>query len=78
MAKPYQKPVKGMGKASIKQIGRIMERLCIYPKEVTGKSERYGRSIIKQIKKKYLKDSHQLVTIEEFCKYIGLSGSDII
>jgi hypothetical protein len=58
-----------------------MERLCIYPKDiqiVTGKSERYGRSIIQQIKKKYLKESHQLVTIEEFCNYIGLSEDKVL
>ena len=58
-----------------------MERLCIYPKDiqiVTGKSERYGRSIIQQIKKKYLKESHQLVTIEEFCNYIGISEDKVL
>ena len=58
-----------------------MERLCIYPKDiqiVTGKSERYGRSVIQQIKKKYLKESHQLVTIEEFCNYIGLNEEKVL
>ncbi len=52
-----------------------MERICIYPKDiqvVTGKSERYGRNIIYQIKKKYAKESHQLVTLEEFCTFTGL------
>ncbi len=52
-----------------------MERICIYPKDiqvVTGKSERYGRMIIQNIKKKFSKESHQLVTIEEFCNYTGL------
>ena len=52
-----------------------MERICIYPKDiqlVTGKSERYGRSIIQQIKKKYAKANNQLVTIEEFCNFTGL------
>ncbi len=58
-----------------------MERLCIYPKDiqiVTGKSERYGRSVIQQIKKKHLKESHQLVTIEEFCNYIGISEDKVL
>jgi hypothetical protein len=58
-----------------------MERLCIYPKDiqvVTGKSERYGRSVIQQIKKKYLKESHQLVTIEEFCNYTGLKQDNVL
>lgn len=53
-----------------------MERICIYPKDVqviTGKSERWGRDIIKKIKETYNKEKHQLVTIEEFCNYTGLS-----
>lgn len=52
-----------------------MDRICIYPKDVqiiTGKSERWGRDIIKKIKVKFSKENHQLVTIEEFCNYTGL------
>ena len=51
-----------------------MERICIYPKDVqivTGKSERWGREIIKKIKSKFNKEDHQLVTIDEFCSYLG-------
>lgn len=50
-------------------------RLCIYPKDVgliTGKTERYGRYMIKEIKTFYKKEDHQLVTIEEFCQYTGI------
>jgi len=50
-------------------------RICIYPQDVqiiTGKSERYGRKIIKNIKDKLKKQKHQLVTIDEFCEYMGL------
>ncbi len=57
-----------------------MERLCIYPKDVqvvTGKSERYGRSLLREIKKKFSKESHQLVTIEEFCNYTGISINSV-
>ncbi len=53
-----------------------MERVCIYPKDVqvvTGKSERWGREVIKKIKTHLSKQSHQLVSIEEFCEYTGLS-----
>lgn len=53
-----------------------MERVCIYPKDVqivTGKSERWGRAVIKKIKTHLSKQSHQLVSIEEFCVYTGLS-----
>jgi hypothetical protein len=52
-----------------------MTRIYIYPKEVqqlTGKSERYSRDLISKIKKLNQKDKHQLVTIEEFCHYMGL------
>ncbi|MFN8238572.1 MAG: hypothetical protein U0T77_10415 [Chitinophagales bacterium] len=52
-----------------------MERICIYPKDVqvvTGKSERWGREIIKKIKTRFSKQDHQLVTIDEFCTYLGL------
>jgi hypothetical protein len=57
-----------------------MERICIYPKDVqivTGKSERWGREIIKKIKSEFSKQGHQLVTIEEFCQYMGLNSSDV-
>jgi hypothetical protein len=52
-----------------------MKRLIIYPKDIqliTGKSERQSRNSIMLIKKKLNKDKHQLVTVEEFCNYMGL------
>ena len=57
-----------------------MERICIYPKDVqvvTGKSERWGREIIKKIKAQFSKQDHQLVTIDEFCTYLGLDSSTV-
>ena len=57
-----------------------MDRLCIYPKDVqiiTGKSERWGREIIRKIKSKFNKEDHQLVTIDEFCSYLGLESSTV-
>ncbi len=53
-----------------------MDRLCIYPKDVqvvTGRSERYGRDLIRKIKETLAKKDHQFVTVEEFCNYTGLS-----
>ncbi len=50
-------------------------RICIYPKDIqiiTGRSERYGRNIIKEIKLKLNKQPHQLVTIQEFADFTGL------
>jgi predicted site-specific integrase-resolvase len=52
-----------------------VNRIIIYPKDIqriTGKSERYGRILIKRIKQHYQKDDHQVVSIEEFCNYTGL------
>jgi len=57
-----------------------MERLCIYPKDiqiVTGKSERYGRRLIKKIKEKLAKEAHQYVTLEEFCIFTGLKMENV-
>ena len=53
-----------------------MNRICVYPKDVqivTGKSERYGRTIIKRIKDHLEKEPHQLVTIDEFCDFMGFN-----
>jgi hypothetical protein len=52
-----------------------MERLTIYPKDIqrlTGKSDRYGRTLLTKIKMHFNKQEHQFVTIEEFCAYTGL------
>lgn len=52
-----------------------MNRLCIYPKDIqiiTGRSDRYGRNLIKKIKDYFKKEQHQVVSIEEFCQYMGL------
>lgn len=57
-----------------------MERLCIYPKDiqvVTGRSERYGRNLIKKIKEAFSKQDHQVITIDEFCKYLGLDADTV-
>ena len=51
------------------------KRICIYPKDIqriTGRSERYGRNIIQEIKMKLNKAPHQFVTIHEFAEYSGL------
>lgn len=58
-----------------------MKRVAIYPKDImviTGKSERYSRDILKQIKMKLNKEKHQVVSLQEFCTYIGLQLTDVI
>lgn len=57
------------------------QRVCIYPKDImiiTGKSERYSRRLLKQIKQHLSKKEHQFVSIEEFSDYTGLSKETII
>ncbi len=52
-----------------------MKRVVIYPKDImiiTGKSERYSRYLIQRIKKHLGKEDHQVVSINEFCEYMGL------
>jgi predicted transcriptional regulator of viral defense system len=55
-------------------------RIIIYPKDVqniTGRSERYSRMLIRQIKDKLNKEEHQLVTIDEFCQFIGIKPEQV-
>ena len=57
-----------------------MVRLCIYPKDVqivTGKSERYGRRLLQKIKISFSKESHQYITVEEFCTFTGLKTEEV-
>jgi len=57
-----------------------MKRVVIYPKDVqqiTGKSERYGRMLLKQIKVKLKKEEHQFVTIDEFCQFTGINQEQV-
>ncbi|MFW6275402.1 MAG: hypothetical protein ACOC2M_02070 [bacterium] len=47
----------------------------VYPKDIsriTGKSERYGRKLLKTIKETNEKENHQFVSLEEFSDYTGL------
>ncbi|MCZ2084657.1 hypothetical protein QGN23_13680 [Chryseobacterium gotjawalense] len=55
-------------------------RLCIYTKDVqciTGKSERYSRDLIHTIKKSLNKEPHQVLTVAEFCTYMGIPHESI-
>ena len=52
-----------------------MNRIVIYPQDIaliTGRSDRYGRMIIKRIKEHLDKESYQLITIQEFADYIAI------
>ena len=53
----------------------IQKRACIYPKDIqriTGRSERYGRKLLNDIKDYFDKEPHQFVTINEFSEYSGI------
>lgn len=57
-----------------------MKRIVIHPKDImiiTGKSERYARYLIKQIKEELNKKSHQYVTIKECANYLGLDPEEL-
>ncbi len=50
-------------------------RACIYPKDIqciTGRSERYGRKLLREIKIHFGKESYQFITSEEFAEYSGI------
>ena len=56
------------------------KRACIYPKDIqriTGRSERYGRKLLNDIKNYFDKEPHQFVTINEFSEYSGIEISII-
>ncbi len=51
------------------------DRVCIFPKDVqriTGRSERYGRLLLHQIRKHLDKQPHQFITAGEFAEYTGI------
>ena len=57
-----------------------LKRIIIYPKDVqriTGKSERYGRHLIRKIKQDLNKEDHQYVTINEFSRFVGVPVEEV-
>ena len=57
-----------------------MHRICIYPQDViwiTGRGETYARELLRDIRLLYHKEPHQLVSISEFCEYVGLSYEEV-
>jgi len=53
----------------------IKKRCVIYPKDVqiiTGRSERYGHSLLGKIRECYQKKPHQFVTLREFAEFSGI------
>lgn len=55
-------------------------RVCIYPKDIqgiTGRSERFGRKLINQMKEYFGKEPHQFITANEFSEYTGIDQETI-
>ncbi|HYG04710.1 MAG TPA: hypothetical protein VD927_19820, partial [Chryseosolibacter sp.] len=55
-------------------------RTVVYTKDiqrVTGRSERYARKIMSAIRRSLGKDKHQLISLTEFCEYIGLRVEEV-
>jgi hypothetical protein len=55
-------------------------RVVIYPKDIqliTGKSERYGRMLLRKIRIANQKPEHQFITISEFCNFTGIAKAEI-
>ena len=74
----YLRHIRSMD--SVWKVIWLMNRLCIYPKDIqiiTGRSDRYGRNLIKKIKEHFKKQQHQVVTVEEFCQYMGLQQDTV-
>ena len=57
-----------------------IKRHCIYPKDImflAGRSERYGRILLKKIKEYFGKEQHQFITPDEFAEYSGIKEEAI-
>jgi|TARA_R110001592_G_scaffold362840_1_gene678487 hypothetical protein len=57
------------------------KRACIYPKDIqriTGRSERYGRKLLQDIRDYFDKKPHQFVTIKEFSEYSGIEMEEVV
>jgi len=56
-------------------------RLIIHAKDiqrVTGKSDRYGRFLLRKMRIHFQKEEHQFISIEEFCSYTGLKYENVV
>ena len=59
---------------------KIPKRVCVYPKDVqriTGRSEKYSRRLLHTIRQNLNKQSHQLITIEEFAQHVGIDSETV-
>ena len=45
--------------------------------QITGKSERYSRYLLKKMKLHYQKQDHQFISVTEFSDYLGLKPEEV-
>lgn len=58
-----------------------LKRVAIYAQDIqsiTGRSERYARNVLTRIRRKLKKEPHQLVSVGEFCEYMGWSEEEVL
>ena len=58
-----------------------MKRMAISAKDIQiieGKSDRFGRKRILEIKKALNKEPHQLITIDEYAIYMGIDVNQVL
>ena len=58
----------------------MTKRIVIYPKDVmtiTGRSEKYSRNLLKQIRQQLDKEQHHFVTVYEFCQFTGMDAEQV-
>ncbi|HEY9124744.1 MAG TPA: hypothetical protein PK252_04300 [Bacteroidales bacterium] len=66
--------------ASIILYQGMTKRIVIYPKDVmtiTGRSEKFSRNLLKQIRQQLDKEQHHFVTIYEFCQFTGMDAEQV-
>lgn len=58
----------------------MKKRICIYPNDVqllTGKSYRFSRELLSNLRQALGKEKHQFITFREFANYTGIKLDEI-
>lgn len=58
----------------------MKSRIVIYPKDIqiiTGKAYNTCYKLMRRIKSELRKSDHQVITIDEFCDFLGLNKTEV-
>ena len=58
-----------------------LKRITIYTKDIevlTGRTDRYARTVMRAVRLKHKKQKHQLVSLGELCEYLGIPEEEAI